>query len=67
MNEKIQKILANAGYGSRRYIENMIRSELIFVNGDQIKIGQRFSIRNIKFLTINKNSFIFNKKKNHAY
>ncbi|CAL4043002.1 Ribosomal large subunit pseudouridine synthase B [Buchnera aphidicola (Pemphigus populi)] len=63
MNEKIQKILANAGYGSRRYIENMIRSELIFVNGDQIKIGQRFSIRNIKFLTINKNSFIFNKKK----
>lgn len=67
MNEKIQKILANSGYGSRRHIEKMIRSDLILINGEKVKIGQRFSKKNIKSLTINENYFLFNKKKNLVY
>lgn len=67
MNEKIQKILANSGYGSRRYIEKMIKSNLIFVNGEKVKIGQRFFKKNIQSLTIHKKFFLFNKKKNHVY
>ncbi|WP_367681659.1 S4 domain-containing protein [Buchnera aphidicola] len=63
MNEKIQKILANSGYGSRRYIEKMIRSNLIFVNGKKINIGQRFLKNNIQSLTIDKKFFLFNIKK----
>jgi len=63
MDEKIQKILANSGYGSRRFIEKMIRSDLILINGDKIKIGQRFSKKNIQSLTINKKFFLFNHEK----
>lgn len=67
MNEKIQKILANSGYGSRRYIEKMIKSNLVFVNGEKVKIGQRFLKKNIQSLNIHKSFFLFNIKKNHVY
>lgn len=44
MQEKIQKILANAGIASRREIENWIREGRIFVNGKMAKIGDRISV-----------------------
>ncbi len=41
MSEKIQKILANAGLGSRRQIETWITDKRISVNGITAKLGDR--------------------------
>lgn len=43
MSEKIQKVLANAGIGSRRQIENFIREGRIAVNGAVAKLGDRIT------------------------
>lgn len=43
MSEKIQKILANAGVGSRRQVENWIQEGRITVNGKPAKIGDRMT------------------------
>lgn len=43
MTEKIQKVLANAGVGSRRQIEGWIQEGKITVNGKVAKIGDRMS------------------------
>src|SRR5690606_16370549 len=40
-SEKLQKILAQTGLGSRRQIEEMIRAGRIRVNGEVAKIGDR--------------------------
>ncbi|WP_343192377.1 pseudouridine synthase [Buchnera aphidicola] len=53
MYEKIQKILARLGYGSRRTLETMIQANCIYVNGYQVKIGQRYCIHEIKVIQIN--------------
>ena len=39
--EKLQKILANAGFGSRREMEKAIEEGLVTVNGDVAKLGDR--------------------------
>ena len=36
MNERIQKVLANAGLGSRRQLEAMIKEGRILVNGQHV-------------------------------
>lgn len=41
MSEKIQKVLANAGLGSRRQIETWITEKRISVNGVTAKLGDR--------------------------
>ena len=41
MSEKIQKVLANTGLGSRRQIEDWIRAGRITVNGKKAEIGER--------------------------
>ncbi|EKD73026.1 MAG: hypothetical protein ACD_45C00478G0003 [uncultured bacterium] len=41
MSEKIQKVLAHAGLGSRRQIENWLRDARISVNGKTAKLGDR--------------------------
>jgi 23S rRNA pseudouridine2605 synthase len=43
MSEKIQKILANAGVGSRRQIEGWISEGRITVNGRTAEIGERMT------------------------
>ena len=50
MAERIQKVLARAGYGSRRLIESWIKEGKLHVNGvpatlgDQIKEGDRLTL-----------------------
>lgn len=41
MNEKIQKVLARAGHGSRRELESLIKSGRVSVNGAVAKLGER--------------------------
>lgn len=43
MNDKLQKLLAHAGYGSRREIETWISDGRISVNGKRAKLGDRAS------------------------
>jgi len=43
MSEKVQKVLANAGLGSRRQIEDWIRSGRIRINGEIANIGDRMT------------------------
>ncbi len=43
MDEKIQKVLARAGYGSRREIEGWLREGRIRINGRVAKLGDRIS------------------------
>ena len=43
MSEKIQKILANAGVGSRRQIESLIQEGRVTVNGIKATIGDRMT------------------------
>ncbi len=44
MSEKLQKVLANAGLGSRRHIEDWIREGRVIVNGQTAKLGDRVTL-----------------------
>ncbi|QIQ41308.1 MAG: ribosomal large subunit pseudouridine synthase B [Buchnera aphidicola (Aphis urticata)] len=63
MTEKIQKILANLGYGSRRYIESIIKKGNVFVNGKKAIIGQYLNQENPGEVFIEKEKIIFKKNK----
>ena len=41
MEERVQKILARAGYGSRRACEELIRQGRVAVNGKVVQLGQK--------------------------
>jgi len=45
MDEKLQKVLANLGYASRREIERWITAGRISVNGEQATLGDRVSLQ----------------------
>ncbi|CAL4322516.1 pseudouridine synthase [Buchnera aphidicola] len=63
MTEKIQKFLSNLGYGSRRFIEHMIKDGNIVVNGKKAKIGEYLNKKNPGEILINKKKILINKKK----
>jgi 23S rRNA pseudouridine2605 synthase len=44
MSERIQKVLARAGYGSRRQIETLIKEGKVSVNGDVAKLGDQVDV-----------------------
>jgi 23S rRNA pseudouridine2605 synthase len=44
MSEKLQKVLANSGHGSRREIETMIQAGRISVNGKLATLGDRIEV-----------------------
>ena len=50
MDEKLQKFLANRGYGSRRQIEQWISDGRVRLNNSVAKIGDRVSINDSIFL-----------------
>ena len=50
MHEKLQKFLANRGYGSRRQIEQWISDGRVRLNNSVAKIGDRVSINDSIFL-----------------
>lgn len=50
MSEKIQKVLANAGVGSRRQIEGWIEEGRVIINGRKATIGDRMTYRDAIFV-----------------
>ena len=50
MKERIQKVLARSGYGSRREIEKMIAVGRIEVNRKPIKLGDRISKQDLVYI-----------------
>ncbi len=42
-DEKVQKVLARAGFGSRRQIEELIAAGRVVVNGEPAKLGDRIT------------------------
>ncbi len=43
-DEKLQKVLARAGLGSRREMERVIEAGRVVVNGQKAKLGDRVSL-----------------------
>ena len=44
MPERLQKLIANAGYGSRRWAERIIEQGRITLNNQQAKLGDKATI-----------------------
>ena len=54
MDQKLQKVLANMGYGSRREIESWIFDGRIRLNNSVAKVGDRVSYKDLIYLDGNK-------------
>ena len=54
MDQKLQKVLANMGYGSRREIESWIFDGRIQLNNSLAKVGDRVSTKDLIYLDGNK-------------
>lgn len=53
MSEKLQKVLARAGVGSRREIEEWIAQGIVSVNDQKVKLGDRVDIATAPRIKIN--------------
>lgn len=51
--EKLQKVLANLGHGSRREVEGLIQAGKISVNGQLAKLGDRINVQTQPKIRIN--------------
>lgn len=51
--EKLQKVLANLGHGSRREVEGLIQAGKISVNGQLAKLGDRIDVQTQPKIRIN--------------
>ncbi|QCI17102.1 pseudouridine synthase [Buchnera aphidicola (Aphis helianthi)] len=63
MKEKIQKILSDLGYGSRRYIESIIKEGNVLINGKKAIIGQYLDKKNPGEVFLNKQKIVFKTNK----
>lgn len=61
--EKLQKIIANAGHGSRREIEAMIQAERISVDGKIASLGDRVDVNKNPKIRIDGHLITINNKK----
>ena len=50
--EKLQKVLADAGLGSRREMEALIATGVVTVNGDVAKVGDRVRLWATAFVSM---------------
>ncbi|WP_295164484.1 pseudouridine synthase [uncultured Buchnera sp.] len=66
MTEKIQKILSNLGYGSRRFIEHMIKCGNITINGKKAIIGEYLNEKNPGEILINRKKIVVKRKNNKS-
>ena len=41
MSERLQKLIANAGYGSRRWAERLIEQGRVTLNNHDVKLGDK--------------------------
>jgi len=41
MSERLQKLIANAGYGSRRWAERLIEQGRVSLNNHDVKLGDK--------------------------
>ena len=41
MSERLQKLIANAGYGSRRWAERLIEQGRVSLNNHDVKLGEK--------------------------
>ena len=48
-DEKLQKVLARSGYGSRREMERWIDQGRFSINGEKAKLGDRVTRRDHKY------------------
>lgn len=60
-SERVQKIISNAGYCSRRKAEELIEKGLVFVNSRRIHLGDRADARKDE-ITVNGKKLEFSKK-----
>ncbi len=58
MSEKLQKVLARAGHGSRREIESIIEAGRVSVDGKIAKLGDRVEVL--------RDPLIISPKRNHV-
>jgi 23S rRNA pseudouridine2605 synthase len=63
MDERVQKIISNAGHCSRRYAEELIAAGKVFVNGKRIKLGDKADVDKDKIVVDN----IEIERKNYVY
>jgi len=53
MEERVQKIIANAGYCSRRHAEELIGKGAVTVNGKKIKLGDKADVEKDEIIVNN--------------
>ena len=63
--KRIQKIIADSGYCSRRKAESLMTSGRVRVNGHPVKLGDKAGVRDI--ITVDGERIYIPKKKNYIY